>query len=275
MGIFRRHRFPLLVAFFLLVALILFSVHAGREPASTPFGRFMLEVVGPVQRLVTNGVGALDNVWRGYFALVHAARENQELKREVARLRQELSLQDELKLANERLRGLLKLKAAFAHPLVAGEVVAVDPTDHFRTAVINVGAESGVDKLMPVVQAQGAVGRVTWTSPNYAKVLLLTDPNSAVDVIVQRSRVRGIVEGAGKDRLRLKYVLHNDDVMPGDKLIASGAAGVFPKGIMVGTVISVKKEPKGVFQLVEVEPSVDFDRLEEVLVILHRRDFME
>lgn len=275
MGIFRRHRFPLLVAFFLLVALILFSVHAGREPASTPFGRFMLEVVGPVQRLVASAVDGVDSIWRNYFALVHAARENEELKREVARMQRELTDQEELRLGNERLRGLLKLKAALSYPLVAGEVVAVDPTDHFRTAVINVGANSGVQKLMPVVQVQGAVGRVTWTSPNYAKVLLLTDPNSAVDVIVQRSRVRGIVEGAGKDALRLKYTLHNDDVIPGDKLVASGAAGVFPKGVMIGTVLTVKKEPKGVFLVVDVEPAVDFGRLEEVLVILHRRDFME
>jgi rod shape-determining protein MreC len=274
-GIFRRHRFPLLVAFFLLVALILFSVHAGREPASTPFGRFMLEVVGPVQRLVTSTVDGIDSVWRHYFALVHAAKENEELRREVARMQRELNAQEELRLGNERLRGLLKLKAALSYPLVAGEVVAVDPTDHFRTAVINVGANSGVQKLMPVVQVQGAVGRVTWTSPNYAKVLLLTDPNSAVDVIVQRSRVRGIVEGAGKYSLRLKYTLHNDDVIPGDKLVASGAAGVFPKGIMIGTVTSVKKEPKGVFLVVDVEPAADFSRLEEVLVILHRRDFME
>lgn len=275
MGIFRRHRFPLLVAFFLLVALILFSVHAGREPASTPFGRFMLEVVGPVQRLVAGVLDGVDSIWRNYFALVHAAKENEELKREVARMQSELTEQEELKLANERLRGLLKLKAALSYPLVAGEVVAIDPTDHFRTAVINVGSNSGVQKLMPVVQVQGAVGRITWTSPNYAKVLLLTDPNSAVDVMVQRSRVRGIVEGAGKAKLRLKYTLHNDDVAPGDKLLASGAAGVFPKGIIVGTVSSVKKEPKGVFQLVEVEPAVDFARLEEVLVILHRRDFLD
>ncbi len=275
MGIFRRHRFPLLVAFFLLVALILFSVHAGREPASTPFGRFMLEVVGPVQRLVTQAGEGLDSLWRRYFALVHAAKENEELRREVARLKGQLTQQEELRLANQRLRGLLKLKAALSYPLVAAEVVAVDPTDHFRTAVINAGAKSGVKRLMPVVQVQGAVGRVVWTSPNYAKVLLLTDPNSAVDVIVQRSRVRGIVEGAGKGTLRLKYILHNDDVAPGDKLVSSGAAGVFPKGILVGTVRSVKKEPKGVFQVVEVEPAVDFSRLEEVLVILHRRDFTE
>lgn len=235
----------------------------------------MLEVVGPVQRLVASAVDGVDSIWRNYFALVHAARENEELKREVARMRRELTDQEELRLGNERLRGLLKLKAALSYPLVAGEVVAVDPTDHFRTAVINVGSNSGVQKLMPVVQVQGAVGRVTWTSPNYAKVLLLTDPNSAVDVIVQRSRVRGIVEGAGKDALRLKYTLHNDDVIPGDQLVASGAAGVFPKGVMIGTVLTVKKEPKGVFLVVDVEPAVDFGRLEEVLVILHRRDFME
>jgi rod shape-determining protein MreC len=274
-GIFRRHRFPLTILFLLLVALILFSVHAGREPKSTPLGRFMLEVVGPVQSLINSAGGALERTWRRYFALVHAAKQNEELKREVARLKQELTEQEELRLANRRLRGLLGLKAQVDHPLVAAEVVAVDPTDQFRTAIINAGSHDSVTELMPVVNVQGVVGRVVWTSPNYAKVLLLTDPNAGVDVIVQRSRVRGVVEGAGKGRLRLKYTLQNEDVSPGDRLVSSGAAGVFPKGILVGRVQSVVREGKGVFQEVGVEPAVDFDRLEEVLVILHRRDFGE
>jgi len=267
----RRHRFALTVAFFLLVALVLFSLHAGRAPEATPLGRFVLEVVGPVQRGVSAAAGFLGDVWRRYFALMHAAEENTRLRQQVARMQQELTELEELRQANRRLRRLLGLKERLAYPLVAAEVVAVDPTDHFRTAIISAGSKDGVLSRMPVIQAAGVVGRVVWTSPHYAKVLLITDPNAGVDVIVQRSRVRGVVVGAGKNRLRLKYTLHNDDVVPGDVLVTSGAAGVFPKGIRVGVVREVNKSAKGVFQEVWVEPAVNFDRLEEVLVLLHRR----
>jgi len=260
-----------MVVFLLLVGIVLFSMHAGKEPRSTPLGSLMLEVVGPVQSLVSSVGDGVESVWRRYFALVGAAKQNEDLRRQVNRLKRELSRQEELKLANQRLRKLVGLKDRLAWPLVAAEVVAVDPTDYFRTSVINAGSSDGVRKLMPVVNDLGVVGRVVWTSPNYAKLLLLTDPNAAVDVIVERSRVRGVVEGAGRDALRLKYALHNDDVMLGDRLICSGAAGVFPKGYLVGTVSSVTKEAKGVFQAVNVEPAVNFARLEEVIVILRQR----
>lgn len=232
-----------------------------------------MEVVGPVQSAV-HWLGAkAGGIWDTYFSLVHAARQNKELKTEVAELRGSLVEQDEIRLANRRLRSLLNLKQRMVHPVAAAEVVALDPTNNFRTAIINRGTADGVDAMMPVIQGDGVVGRVVWASPHYAKVLLLTDPNAGVDVLVQRTRARGVAEGAGKDRLRLKYVMQNDDVAVGDRLITSGAAGVFPKGILVGTVRSVNKDGKGVFQEVEVEPAVAFDRLEEVLVILRRPDF--
>ncbi len=259
----------------MLAAFVVFSIHAGKKPRSSWAGRLVLELVGPVQRLVTAAGDSASRLWQRYFYLVHAAGDNQRLKAQVARMRQELTDLEELKLANQRLRRLLGLKDKLSYPVVACEVVAVDPSSHFRNAIIDKGRKEGVLPLMPVVQAQGVVGRVVWSSPHYAKVLLLTDPNAAVDVLVQRSRARGVVEGAGPRRLRLKYVLRNYDLTVGDRLITSGAAGVFPKGILVGTVRSVRKEAKEVFQDVEVEPAVDFARLEEVLVILHRRDFPE
>ncbi len=263
----------MLSAALLLVALSLFSINAGKPPRSSLAGRALLEVVGPVQSAVHWLGSKAEDIWTTYFSLVHAARHNKQLKAEVAELRGALVEQDEVRQANRRLRSLLALKSRMVHPVAAAEVVAVDPTNNFRTAIINRGTADGVDALMPVIQDDGAVGRVVWASPHYAKVLLLTDPNAGVDVLVQRTRARGVAEGAGKDRLRLKYVMQNDDVAVGDRLITSGAAGVFPKGILVGTVQAVKKDGKGVFQEVEVEPAVAFDRLEEVLVILRRPDF--
>ncbi len=273
MNFFRRYRFALVMAALLLGGLTLFSVNAGRDPSSSISGRLLLEILGPAQKAVS-GIGEwVGGVWNRYFALVQVARQAEDLKRQVAAYRQQLTDMDELKLANARLRALLSLKEEGGYPQVAAQVVGMDPTNYFRTVIIDKGNSDGVDTQMPVANAQGVVGRVIWASSHYAKVLLLVDPNAAMDVLVQRSRARGIVEGAGRDTLRLKYVLHSEDVAAGDRLVATGADGVFPKGMLVGFVRAVKQEGKGVFQHIEVEPAVNFDRLEEVVVILHRRNF--
>lgn len=275
LGLVRRYRFAIITAAFLLGGLTLFSVNAGRDLESSWLGRLILEVIGPAQRAVTAVGDQIGEVWDRYFALVHAARQNEELKRQVAFYRQQQTDVEELKLSNLRLKKLLALKDTSSLPQVAAQVVGTDPTKQFRTVIIDKGQSEGVRSQMPVINSQGVVGRVIWASRNYAKVLLLVDPNAAMDVLVQRSRARGVVEGAGADSLRLKYVLHNDDVAAGDRLVATGADGVFPKGVLVGFVRAIKQEGKGVFQHIEVEPAVDFDRLEEVLVILQRRELDE
>ena len=257
---------------FLLGGLTLFSVNAGRELESSWLGRLILEVIGPAQEAVTSVGDHVGEIWDRYFALVRAARQNEELKRQVAIYRQQQTDVEELRLANQRLGKLLALKETNSTPQVAAQVVGTDPTRQFRMVIIDKGQNEGVRSQMPVINAQGVIGRVIWASRNYAKVLLLVDPNAAMDVLVQRSRARGVVEGAGSDTLRLKYVLHNDDVAAGDRLVATGADGIFPKGALVGLVRAIKQEGKGVFQNIEVEPAVDFDRLEEVIVILKRRD---
>jgi rod shape-determining protein MreC len=268
---FRNYRFPIIVGLFLLAALSFFSFKAGRKAVVQPAGRWIMEVIGPAQGGVDRAGDWIESLWRRYFSLVQAAEENQELKGKVASLRQQLVDLDEMRLANRRLKDLLSFKDALAYPMAAAEVVGRDPSGHYRTVVINKGTSEGVESLMPVVCAQGVVGRIIWASSNYAKLLLLIDPNSGVDVLVQSSRARGVVEGRAGGRLNLKYLIHTEQIAPGDRVVTSGAAGVFPKGVLVGTISSVKKDKIGAFLQVEVEPAVDFGRLEEVLVILHRR----
>lgn len=271
MNFFRKYRFPIIVGLFVLGALAYFSFSAGKGVGRVPAGRYLLELAGPVDRGISGAGNWFNSVWRHYFALVQAAEENDRLKKELAALKQRTVDRDELELANRRLKKLVDFKKNLDYPMVAAEVVGTDPSAQFKTVIINKGASDGVLTLMPVVCAQGAVGRVIWASPHYAKLLLLIDPNSGVDVIVQRSRSRGVVEGAPGGELRLKYIIHTDDVRLGDKIITSGAAGVYPKGVLVGTVSAVRQEADGAFQRVEITPAVDFGRLEEVLVLLRRR----
>ncbi|MBI2711381.1 MAG: rod shape-determining protein MreC, partial [Bdellovibrio sp.] len=105
------------------------------------------------------------------------------------------------------------------------------------------------------------------TTQNTSDVVTILDLLSAVDAIVERSRARGIVEGLTDDVCQLRYALRTDDIQPGDVLISSGLGGIFPKGVTVGTVSKVNRKPYGITQEVEVRPSVDFSKLEEVLVV--------
>jgi rod shape-determining protein MreC len=124
-----------------------------------------------------------------------------------------------------------------------------------------------VRKGMAVVTPLGAVGQVVAVTARTAKVLLLADPNNGVDVLVQRTRTRGIVSGSLDNGTILKYVKRSEDIQEGDRLVTSGFDGVFPKGIVVGTVIKVRKQTLGLFQHIEVMPAVNLARTEEVLIV--------
>ncbi|MDR1397074.1 MAG: rod shape-determining protein MreC [Desulfarculales bacterium] len=271
MDFFRRYRFIIITVIFLVAALTVFSINANQDPRETISGRLVLELVGPLQSLVSSVGGFISGLWNDYFALVQAARQNRELKFQLDLLSQRMVDYEEIKLENGRLQKLLALRQESDPPQTAAQVVGWDPSGNFRTAIINKGTNHGVEPQMAVVNSQGVVGRIIWASPNYAKVLLLLDPNAAIDVLVQRSRARGIVEGAGSDSLRLKYIVRAEEIIPGDIIIASGDEGVFPKGMLVGTVRAIHPELAVIFLPVELAPAVDFERLEEVSVILRRR----
>jgi rod shape-determining protein MreC len=132
---------------------------------------------------------------------------------------------------------------------------------------IDKGEKQGLRKGMAVISPEGVVGQILKTSPDYATVLLITDYNSGIDAIVQRTRAKGIVEGKEGNRCQLKYLLRTEDVEPGDVVITSGLDGKFPKGLMVGEIQEIDKRHFGVFQYAELVPKVDLARLEEVFVI--------
>jgi rod shape-determining protein MreC len=132
---------------------------------------------------------------------------------------------------------------------------------------VDKGISAGVKKGMPVVTVEGVVGQVINVSPRYAKVLLATDPNSAVDAIIQRSRALGVIKG---DNLgyRLDYVLKDSAVAKDDLIITSGMGGVFPKGLLIGQVIDIGTDKRGMFHTITVRPAVEFRDLEYVTIIL-------
>lgn len=263
----RKYRTAGLAACFVLAALLLYSAQLRRRERTTLFEKTVLQLTAPFHK-------GLDVLWRGaadgwgrYLWLVTTEAENRRLSEDNRQLRAELATHEEIRLANERLRRLLAFRESVALPALPAQVIAEDATSWFRTVVLDKGSTDGVAEGMPVVVAEGVVGRVIRSAPHESRVLLLTDASSAAATLVQRTRTRGVCRGQG-DGLSLDFTLRLADVAVGDRIVTSGTGGVFPKGLVVGEVTRVARGEYGLFQAVTVEPAVDFSRLEEVLVLL-------
>ena len=142
----------------------------------------------------------------------------------------------------------------------------------FRVTSVRLDArDARVEPGQPVVSSAGVVGYVNDVSGRYAEVTLAVDPRASIDVLVQRNRARGVIQGLGRDddyTSRIAYLMRRDAVRPGDVVVTSGMGGRFPADLVVGRVAGVDDSTAGMFQEVRVEPAVDFARLEEVFIVV-------
>ena len=251
------------------VNIILLSVFNRRYISYYRPGRIAVSVIAPFQKASSKSIRFLRDIWHHYFFLVHVAEENDALKKALDKSFEKNIRDKEIKLSNLRLRSLLSFKKMMTDPVLSAEVIGKDPSPWFKTVLIDKGKEDGVKRGMAVVVPKGIAGQITEVSSHYSKVLLIIDPNSAVDALVQSDRARGIIKGDAAGELVLKYVLRKHDISVGDIVVSSGLDGVFPKGLAVGQVSEVFKPKAGIFQEVTVAPYVDFEKLEEVLVVLN------
>ncbi len=150
--------------------------------------------------------------------------------------------------------------------MVAAGIIGTDTYGLTKTVTIDRGENDGVKRNMAVVTHRGIVGKVIEIYGGTSMVLQATDPRFRVDAVVQRNRVKGIIEGSGGERLILKYIRQLDDIEVGDRIISSGLGGIFAKGLTVGEVVKVEVGDDNFFKYVEVAPSVDLEKMEEVLI---------
>jgi len=252
--------------------LLLLSSSSGQRPAWNPIGRLVIELTAPVQNLIKKSADGVADFWMNYFQLVQIRQENIELKATVDSLKMENSHYRERLSTHERTQELLQFKQTISRPVLAAQVVGLDPTGWFKSVIINKGSKAGLGLDMPVVDASGVVGKIVSFSSNYAKVLLIIDQNSAVDCLVQRSRDRGMIMGLSAETCKLNYVVKSSEVALKDRVVTSGLGGIFPKGLPVGEVLNVADISGKLFKDIEIRPAVDFSKLEEVLVILKENE---
>ena len=265
----KQYRFYLILLLFLLVPILSID-SANRAPREyRDYDRMALAITTPFEIAIHWTLDTMVSFYENYLSLWNTRIENQSLIDENRKLVNTILNLRELEQENIRLRNLLQFKETFKIEAVVARMIAKDVSTEFRAIRINRGKSSGIEPNMAVINAEGVVGRVLRVTDQTADVVTLLDPLSAIDAYIMRSRARGIVEGLTDAICQLKFALRVDDIQPGDLLLSSGLEGNFPKGIPVGTIIKVTRKSFGITQKVEVKPSVDFSKLEEVLVVTH------
>ncbi len=232
----------------------------------------LLKISAPLQYVATEAAGALSSLLEEYFYVVEVGRDNDRLRDENDRLREDNRLLRFEAGENDRLRDLLELRERLPGESISAEVVTREFSQYFRVMRVRLdrGALDRVRPGMPVVSAQGLVGQIRRTSGRHADVLLTVDQESAIDVVVQRTGARGMLRGTGESNrylCRMQYLRREDEVEVGDEVYTSGLGRRFPAAILVGRVVRVERQEFGLYQEVEVAPSLSFSELEEVLIL--------
>ncbi|MDD2498093.1 MAG: rod shape-determining protein MreC [Desulfitobacteriaceae bacterium] len=265
-----KGKWALLLAAVIIVLLI--ARGTGTERASlSPVEILFRNMLAPLESGATAVLGStrtLGDYLQGYRDLV---QENKELKKEAARLNEEVNALTEAQLENVRLRQLLNMQESLKQgwQSIPAKVIGRDTSNWYHSVTINRGTDDGLEKGMAVINQDGLVGQVISVSRNSAEVLLILDKDGAVGCLVQLSRTPGVVEGVDRPRsfLRMIHVPQDAELKENQVVVTSGLGGVFPSGLRVGYVVSITVEPNGLMKQALVSPFVDFDRLEEVLVL--------
>jgi len=267
LALFRKYQIPLSCCFCVVLSLYILTAAARGQLKSDPIGPVLLWLLRPLQIAAHSITSWIREMQESHVTVAGYTAENERLRKRIVELEMERNRFFEAEATDQLLRQLLDFRSQLSSASMTASIIANSASAWFQSCSIDKGSADGVRKGMYVVTPLGVVGRVVDVAARSAKVLLLTDANSGIDVMVQRTRARGIVSGSLENGTVLKYVKRTEDIQVGDRLITSGLDGVFLKGLMVGTVSKVRKQNLGLFQTIEVMPAISPARVEIVLVV--------
>lgn len=265
----------LIVLFIIVFCSVFFVARGTLNPA--PANKTAMAIVTPFQRGFSWAGSQLTFIKNSIVEIQTLHEQNKGLRKEVELLRAQNLTASEFASENQRLRALLAYKQVSTQfDLVAASVIGRAPDTWSSVIVINRGTLDGVADNMAVVTELGLVGHVMEASLNSSKVQLILDPRSSVGTLIQRpeSRVAGIVEGYinNPQQPRMVNIPKNSDVQIEDVVVTSGFGGVYPKGIVVGKIKEIHNEESGLLKYGIIVPSVNFEKLEDVAVIVASRE---
>ena len=247
------------------------SVTANHRAGTSVLRTLLLDGLASIERLTDGAVSGVGGIWRGYVALVDLQAENGRLRKENERLRMQWTENREQLNEAARIRALAGFEAAGVGKTVVARVIGRDTSTGRQTLTLNRGQSSGIQKDTPVITPDGVVGRVVTAGQFSSIVQSITDAESAIGILAGDARQQGILKGNGARLLDLDYIDDDSFLKAGDTFVTSGMDKIYPKGLPVGTAVTVgHPEDGGLFKKVTIRTAVDFGRLEEVLCVVER-----
>ncbi|AAO09890.2 rod shape-determining protein MreC [Vibrio vulnificus] len=259
--------------FFAVITSASLMLADGRLDAFSGVRYFLNSLVAPIQYTANLPRSMFDGVYERFSTRQSLLEGNQNLKREVLRLRSDLLLLEQYKEENQRLRKLLGSSFVRDEKKMVAEVMAVDTSPYRHQVVIDKGRIDGVYIGQPVINEKGIVGQITFVAAHNSRVLLLSDAKNAIPVQVVRNDIRVIASGNGDiDEIQLEHIPTSTDIQVDDLLVTSGLGGVYPEGYPVAYVTSVEHDTRREFAAIKAKPVVEFDRLRYLLLVWPNED---
>jgi rod shape-determining protein MreC len=246
---------------------------------------WVVGAVTPFEKILVWSQDGISGMWHNYLYLRGVRQENRLLNEEIEKLRlEQVRLSQDAEQA-QRLQALLGFREQFISQTMPAQVIGSSGSEQSRLVYIDKGARDGIGKVtdsdaendkdrgkdMAVITAGGVVGKVLHVYNSTSQVLLINDQSSGVGVILEKSRLQGVLKGTASGDVVLDKIMNDEQIETGEKVLTSGGDRVFPKGLLVGTVSQVSPGPES-FLKIRVKPAADLDRLEEVLVITKKED---
>jgi rod shape-determining protein MreC len=271
-GSSKRVREGAVVAGTLVLAIVALRMSAKNPGELSTLDRGIIRIISPAQSAMSFVARGIAGFAGRYVELTHVRGENEELVRENGRLRTELTEMRRLAEESGRYQRLLGLRDTTPAETIAARVISIDASPYFRVARVEIDRGDGVVRRgMPVLTPEGVVGRINRVAGHVSDIMLLVDPRSAIDVVIPRTRGRGILRGKSGEngyRCSIEYLSRGEEAKVGDAVVTSGLGGAFPRDLAVGHIVRVLPGSVGLYQEVEVAPDVEFARLSEVLVVV-------
>ena len=261
-----RHRPAFILATVLVTQLLLLSLQITRNHEVRLIRVWAVAAIDPFQRSLRGITDVSVWTWRTYRSLLRAQQENQELRIQLASAQSQLQQLSEQAAESGRLRGVLEFKNQVPFQTVAAEVIASSPGENSNAVFIDKGVDAGLTSDLAVITPQGVIGKTIAVFSRSSQVLLLTDPSSGVGVMLEKTRVQGVLKGDRQSLCLIRYIMNEEPISPGEAVLSSGLDQIYPKGLRVGTV--VEASAGNIYKNVEVKPAADLSRLETVLVVL-------
>jgi rod shape-determining protein MreC len=251
---------------------------------------WVVGAITPLEKLLVWSQGGVSGVWHNYVYLRGVRQENRDLREEIEKLRlEQVGLSQDAQQA-QRLQAMLGFREQFISQTMPAQVIGTSGSEQSRLIFIDKGSRDGIAKIADdetdvdkekgekekgrdrgkdmavITSAGGVVGKVLYVNRTTSEVLLINDQSSGVGVILEKSRLQGILKGTASGKIVLDKIMNDEQITVGEKVLTSGGDRIFPKGLLVGTVSDVSAGPES-FLKITVKPAADLDRLEEVLVI--------